>query len=110
MKKYRFAAFLLALILLVSAVAPAAALEPEGEPHATAALVVDGDNDVILYEYHAREKRYPASVTKIMTSLVVLEAIDNGELTLDTPITAFPGVGEARAVPPPTRPSRPGRS
>ncbi len=88
MKKYRFAALILALILSVSAVMPAAALEPEGEPHATAALVVDGDNDTVLYEYHAREKRYPASVTKIMTSLVVLDAIENGELSLDTQVTA----------------------
>ena len=89
MKKYRFAAILLALILLVSStVLPAAALEPEGEPHATAALVVDGDNDVVLYEYHAREKRYPASVTKIMTSLVVLDAVEKGELSLDTEVTA----------------------
>ncbi len=88
MKKYRFAAFLLALILLISAVPPAAALEPDGEPHATAALVVDGDNDVVLYEYHAREKRYPASVTKIMTSLVVLDAVASGELSLDTQVTA----------------------
>ncbi len=88
MKKYRFAAILLALILLISVVPPAAALEPEGEPIATAALVVDGDNDVVLYEYNAREKRYPASVTKIMTSLVVLDAIESGELSLDTEVTA----------------------
>ncbi len=88
MKKYRFAAFFLALLLVISTAAPVSALEPEGEPHASAALVVDGDNDVVLYEYHAREKRYPASVTKIMTSLVVLDAVAKGELSLDTQVTA----------------------
>lgn len=89
MKKTRFAAFFLALILLLSiAILPASALEPEVEPHATAALVVDGDNDVVLYDYHAHEKRFPASTTKIMTSLVVLDAIKKGQLSMDTPITA----------------------
>lgn len=87
MKNYRFLSLLLAVLLTSSLFVPAAALEVD-EPHAKAAIVVDGDHDQILYEYNARQRMYPASVTKIMTSLVVLEAVDNGELTLDTPITA----------------------
>ncbi len=87
MKKYRFFTLLLAALLSASLALPALALE-DPQPHAGAAIVVDGDHGDVLYDYNAYEKMYPASITKIMTSLVVLEAIDNGELTLDTPITA----------------------
>ncbi len=87
MKNFRFLSLALAILLTLALFAPASALEPD-IPHAKAAIVVDGDYDQVLYEYNARQRMYPASVTKIMTSLVVLEAIDNGELALDTPITA----------------------
>lgn len=68
-------------------IVPASALE-DPQPRARAAIVVDADNNEVLYDYNAYDKMYPASVTKIMTSLVVLDAIDNGELSLDTQITA----------------------
>ncbi len=87
MKKYRFFALLLAVALSLSLTVPAMALD-DPQPNCGAAIVVDGDHDEVLYAYHAYEKMYPASVTKIMTSLVVLEAVDHGELSLDTPITA----------------------
>lgn len=87
MKKYRILSLIFALVLALSLVCPALALD-DPEPHAGAAIVVDGDNDEVLYSLNADKKMYPASLTKIMTSLVVLEAIDNGELSLDTEITA----------------------
>ena len=40
-----------------------------------------------LFSYHADEQLQPASVTKIMTLLLVMEALDRGEVTLDTMIT-----------------------
>ena len=88
MKKYRFLCALFAVLLTLSLAPSARALEPSEPPHAGAALIVDGDNGDVLYDYHGRERMYPASVTKIMTSLVVLDAVDAGELSLDTPITA----------------------
>ena len=87
MKKYRFLSLIFALILALSLCAPALALE-DPKPHAGAAIVVDGDNNEVLYAYNANTKMYPASVTKIMTSLVVLDAVANGEISLDTEITA----------------------
>ena len=87
MKKYRILSLFFALVLALSLTAPALALE-DPQPHAGAAIVVDGDHDEVLYDFHAYEKMYPASVTKIMTSLVVLDAVAKGELSLDTPITA----------------------
>ena len=87
MKKYRFFSVVLALLMAAALTLPALALE-DPQPHAGAAVVVDGDHGDVLYDFNAYEKMYPASVTKIMTSLVVLDAIDKGELSLDTPITA----------------------
>ena len=87
MKKYRFFSLIFALIIALTPVVPAMAAEYP-IPHAGAAIVVDGDHNEVVYDYNAHQKMYPASLTKIMTSLVVLTAIDNGELSLDTEITA----------------------
>lgn len=87
MKKIRFLSFLFALVLALSLAAPALALE-DPMPQVGAAIVVDGDHNEVLYDYNAREKMYPASVTKIMTSLVVLDAVANGQVDLDTEVTA----------------------
>ena len=89
MKKYlrRVAALATALFITVSLCVPAFALD-DPKPHCSAAIVVDGDNNEVLYDYNAYEKRYPASVTKIMTTLVILRALDAGELTPETQVTA----------------------
>ena len=55
---------------------------------AQSALLIDMDTDQVLYEQAADETRYPASITKIMTALLTLEAIGRGELSLDTVVTA----------------------
>ncbi len=92
MKKCPFAPLLLLLCLLVQLLAPAAgAVEYRGvEPltlEATAAVLIDMDSDQVLFEQNADEQRYPASITKVMTVLLVLEAISRGELSLDTVVT-----------------------
>lgn len=54
---------------------------------AKASLLVDYDSNTILYENNSNA-RYPiASMVKLMTLLLTYEAIDNGQLTLDTMIT-----------------------
>ncbi|MEG2958792.1 MAG: serine hydrolase, partial [Oscillospiraceae bacterium] len=100
MKKYRFLPLLLSLALLLptgvlavgtpsntQAMLTAGGLE-DPKPAATAAILIDGENGDILYEYQAHEQRYPASITKVMTGLLVLEAADRGELALTDVITA----------------------
>lgn len=73
--------------------------EPEGfRIAAKAALLVDPDTDEIIYEQDAHERLYPASVTKIMTCLLVLEAIDRGKLSRSTMLTASEAA--ITAVPP----------
>lgn len=54
---------------------------------ATAALLIDLDTEQVLYEHNADEQRYPASITKIMTALLTLEAVGRGELDLNTEVT-----------------------
>lgn len=89
MKKYRILFLLLAALMALSLACPASALE-DPQPQARAVLIVDGDNQEILYELNARQRMYPASITKIMTSLVVLDAVAAGEIGLDTLVTASP--------------------
>ena len=88
MKKYRFLSLLLLLpILLSSLVLPAAALE-DPNLQCTHAILYDANYGEVLYDMDATEKAYPASITKVMTALLVLEAIEAGQLSLSTPITA----------------------
>ena len=64
------------------------------EVEATAAILVDttyGSLDV-LYDQNSHERRYPASITKVMTALLTVEAVDNGQLSLDDWITVGPEV------------------
>lgn len=55
---------------------------------AAAAILVDADTGAVLYDQDSHVQRYPASITKVMTSLLTLEAVERGELTLDTVLTA----------------------
>ncbi|MDR0630875.1 MAG: hypothetical protein LBF70_02490, partial [Holosporales bacterium] len=50
-------------------------------------LVVDSINSQKIYAYKVKEKRYPASLTKIMTAYLLFEAIKNKKITLNTLFT-----------------------
>lgn len=50
-------------------------------------LVVDADSGQTLIENQATQPWYPASLTKLMTTYVALQAVRNGRLTMDTPLT-----------------------
>lgn len=56
------------------------------EISAPSALLMDQATGTILFEKNADEKRPPASVTKVMTMLLIMEALDGGKLTLETSI------------------------
>ena len=115
MKKSRILSFFLILCLLFALLAPLAlAEEPEeteeleevGEERpavtpapagtklegpelsAQAVLLVDLDSGTILYQLNSSYPRSPASLTKVMTVLLALEAVDRGEASLDDVITA----------------------
>ena len=52
------------------------------------AILIEANTNTVLYEKNADEPLPPASVTKVMTLLLVMEAIERGDLKLDTIITA----------------------
>jgi D-alanyl-D-alanine carboxypeptidase len=49
-------------------------------------LVMDAANGAVLYQEEATQPWYPASLTKLMTVYVALKAVQEGRLTLDTPL------------------------
>lgn len=58
------------------------------EVAAPSCILLDGTTGTILYEKEADQELAPASVTKVMTLLLVLEAIDRGQLTWEQMVTA----------------------
>lgn len=58
------------------------------EVGAKSALLMDAATGTVLFEQDADEKRPPASVTKVMTLLLIMEAIDSGALRWDDTVTA----------------------
>ena len=58
------------------------------EVSAPSALLMEKETGTVLFAKNEHEKLEPASVTKVMTLLLVMEAIDAGVLTYDTVITA----------------------
>ena len=72
---------------------------------ATPYLVVDADSDQVLMENEATAPWYPASLTKLMTVYVALDAVRSGKLTLDTPLVMS---ARAARMPPSKMGFRPG--
>lgn len=99
MKKYTsFLACFLALVFTLSPTALCA--EAETEPFsvsAASAILVEADTGEILYEMDADTMRYPASITKVMTGLLTVEAVERGELSYDDLVTLsddiYTGIG-----------------
>lgn len=81
MKKL-FAAALAASLLVFSA-APASAAAPAPAVDCASAVLMEKETGTVLFAQNAHDKLEPASVTKVMTLLLVMEAIDSGRLKLD---------------------------
>ena len=104
MKTRRFFSVFFLLVLAASlALTPVSAAEGDGgvtppELHCEAMLLVDANTGKAVYEKNAHERMYPASLTKIMTALLVLEVVDSAQLSLDQPITATESAMEGLAA------------
>ena len=82
---------LLSLMLvaaLVAAPTPSPAVAQENTRYA--AIVVDAESGEVLFARHADSRRYPASITKIMTLYLTFEALTEGRVKLDDVITVSP--------------------
>ena len=81
----RAAGFLAALVLVWGMAVPCWGVELTLTSHA--ALLMEKTTGQILYAQNEHEARPPASVTKIMTVLLTMEAIDSGRIALDDMVT-----------------------
>lgn len=68
---------------------PAAALVNTSIP-CRSAILIEPESSKILFEKDADTQMPPASITKIMTMLLVMEAIDSGKISLDDVVTCSP--------------------
>ncbi len=76
------------LFAFLCAVALLATTAGAVEVSAPSAVLMEKETGTILYEKDAHAVLEPASVTKVMTLLLTMEAIDSGLLSYDTVITA----------------------
>ena len=82
---------LLSLMLVVALVAtPSTAPLSAQENTKYAAIVVDAESGEVLFARHADSRRYPASLTKIMTLYLTFEALTEGKVKLDDVLTISP--------------------
>lgn len=88
MKKIRLFPLLLILCLAFAMTAPTAMALSAPELDGEAAILVDMKSGHLLYELNKDQQRAPASLTKIMTVLLALEAIQSGKCTMDDMVTA----------------------
>ena len=83
----RMGCVVLVLVLFLG-VLPRKAQAVELELDGKSALLMDVATGTILYEKNAHEALAPASVTKVMTMLLIMEAIDSGKIGWDDMVTA----------------------
>ncbi len=87
--KYRNYALMLCIVMLIPLFTfGVGAAEFSGETDAKSAILMEISTGRVLYEKNADEALPPASVTKIMTMLLVTEAIDGGVISLSDMVTA----------------------
>lgn len=54
---------------------------------AKSAVLIDAGSGTVLFEQNSHDRLPPASVTKVMTMLLIMEAIDRGQMTLEDNVT-----------------------
>lgn len=84
--------FIFTILLLPINIANATMLEDQIKSEGTnieakSALLIEPMTGKVLYEKNSNEKFAPASVTKIMTMLLTMEAVDSGKIKLDDKVT-----------------------
>lgn len=80
--------FLLALVLALAVPSTCFAAVDEKGVEAPSAVLMSADTGAVLYQKNAHDRRSPASVTKLMTMLLVAEALDSGKIKLTDTVNA----------------------
>ena len=88
----RLVSVMLTIILLTTFAAPLAFAEEktgvELADNVKSAILIERDTGKVLYEKNSNESLPPASMTKIMTMLLIMEALDEGKLSYDEKVRA----------------------
>ena len=79
---------LVLIVILLVGLLPAKARAAGPEVSAKSAVLMDAATGAVLCEQNAHEALAPASVTKVMTMLLILEAIDQGRIGWEDMVTA----------------------
>ena len=87
MTKNSMVHIILILFLIISLNIKLYAADFKGNLDCKSAVLMEASTGKVLYEKNANEVLPPASVTKIMTLLLVMEAIDNGKISLNDMVT-----------------------
>lgn len=89
MKKFKILPILLA-ILMFAAMLPVSAMADETEPEITAnaAVLADAATGEVYFSKNADRVVHPASTTKMLMALLVVEAVERGEISLADEVTA----------------------
>ena len=84
----RIGSLVLAVLLLTgTASAQEAAAQSPLELSAPSAVLMEKETGTILYEKEAKRQMEPASVTKVMTLLLIMEALDSGRINREDVVT-----------------------
>ena len=84
--KKRIITWVLLLMLITAEICPVkiqGAVQPAPEISAPGAVLMEPSTGTVLYEKNGEEQRSPASITKIMTLLLIFEALEDGQITLE---------------------------
>ena len=80
-------ALFLVLVMLLSGL-PLSAGAAELTVAGKSATLMDASTGTVLYESNPHERLAPASVTKVMTMLLIMEAVDSGKIAMTDMVTA----------------------
>ena len=84
--KKRITTWVVLLTLITAGICPVkilGAVQPTLEISAPSAVLMEPSTGTVLYEKNGEEQRSPASITKIMTLLLIFEALEDGQITLE---------------------------
>ncbi len=87
MTKNKILHILFSLVFAFALVLPTFCASFAGTLDCKSAILMEASSGKILYEKNADEARPPASVTKIMTLLLIMEAVDEGKIKLTDMVT-----------------------
>ncbi len=85
--------FLLSAVLLLTSLLPTSVTEPQEAPSgevsvsAPSVVLMEASTGQIVYEKDPDTLRHPASITKIMTMILIFDALEEGKISLEDTVT-----------------------